>query len=239
MDSHVKRVYAAAMQRFGTIDVIVNNAGLRQRDLYPPSGAITLIETEVDDWQRMFDTHVFGAVRVIKTFGQPMLEKRRGSIINVCSGGWRDEGRASREMPYKSAKAAVADLTFYLSHELAPYNIAANLLLPGHTRTTGSDEQEAGARGAARAGRARRRHGTHAAHAAGARRAAGALSRSRTRAASPVRRSSRRAGSKRTAVGAPEAWAYAGDLTVQAMRALYSVACYLGPAAGLPLCARR
>jgi NAD(P)-dependent dehydrogenase (short-subunit alcohol dehydrogenase family) len=150
IDSHVHRVFEAAMRRFGTIDVLINNAGLRQRDLYPPHGSVTLLETAVGDWQRMFDTHVFGAVRVLKTFTPPLLEKRRGSIINIGSGGWAGQARASREMPYKAAKAALANLTFYAAHELAPHNIAVNLLLPGHTRSTGSDEQEA-ARAALRA----------------------------------------------------------------------------------------
>jgi NAD(P)-dependent dehydrogenase (short-subunit alcohol dehydrogenase family) len=112
IDSHVHRVFEAAMQRFGTIDVIINNAGLRQRDLYPPHGSVTLLDTAIGDWQRMFDTHVFSAVRVIKTFTPPMLAQRRGSIINIGSGGWAGEARASREMPYKSAKAALANLTF-------------------------------------------------------------------------------------------------------------------------------
>src|SRR5204863_6724368 len=54
--AHVDRAYKEAMQRFGTIDVIVNNAGLRQRDLYlyPPHGFTTILETNVSDWQRMF-----------------------------------------------------------------------------------------------------------------------------------------------------------------------------------------
>lgn len=66
LDSSVTRVFQAAIERFGTIDVIVNNAGMRQRDLYPPHGSVTTLETEVSDWQRMFDTHVFGTLRVIK-----------------------------------------------------------------------------------------------------------------------------------------------------------------------------
>jgi NAD(P)-dependent dehydrogenase (short-subunit alcohol dehydrogenase family) len=150
IDADVHRVFAAAMRRFGTIDVLINNAGLRQRDLYPPHGSVTLLETALDDWQRMFDTHVFSAVRLIKTFTPPMLTQRRGSIINIGSGGWAGQARASREMPYKAAKAALANLTFYTAHELMPHNIAVNLLLPGHTRSTGSDEQEV-ARAAIRA----------------------------------------------------------------------------------------
>lgn len=142
MDSHVKRVYATAMARFGRVDVVINNAGLRQRDLYPPQGTIDLLDTEIGDWQRMFDTQVFGAVRVIKAFVPQMKERGRGSVINIGSGGWRGDGRASHEMPYKSAKAALADLTFYLSYETKPFGLAANLLLPGHTFSSGSNEQE-------------------------------------------------------------------------------------------------
>jgi NAD(P)-dependent dehydrogenase (short-subunit alcohol dehydrogenase family) len=143
IDSHVKRVYRAAIDRFGTMDVIVNNAGMRQRDLYPPHGSVTTLETELGDWQRMFDTHVFGTLRVIKSFVQPMLEQGRGSIINVSSDGYNGWRPGSREMPYQAAKAGMVTLALYLAHELKPQNIAVNVLLPGHTRSTGSDEQEA------------------------------------------------------------------------------------------------
>jgi NAD(P)-dependent dehydrogenase (short-subunit alcohol dehydrogenase family) len=141
--SHVTRVYQAAMDRFGTVDVMINNAGMRQRDLYPPHGSVTILETEVGDWQRLFDTHVFGTLRVIKTFVEPMLHQRRGSIVNVCSGMIQNQTGTSREGAYQPAKAALAVMTIYLSTELKSYNIAANVLLPGHTRSTGSDEQEA------------------------------------------------------------------------------------------------
>src|SRR5919197_986443 len=88
IDSHVKRMYAKAMERFGTVDAIINNAGLRQRDLYPPHGSVNTLETEVGDWQAMFDTHVFGTFRVIKAFVEPMLKNRHGSIVCVSSDGY-------------------------------------------------------------------------------------------------------------------------------------------------------
>jgi len=103
---------------------------------------VTTLETQVGDWQRMFDTHVFGSLRVIKTFSAPMLAHRQGSIVNVSSGGFAGARPDSREMPYQAAKAALTTMTLYLANELEPYNIAANAILPGHTRTTGSDEQE-------------------------------------------------------------------------------------------------
>jgi NAD(P)-dependent dehydrogenase (short-subunit alcohol dehydrogenase family) len=143
IDAHVQRVYSAAMHRFGTVDVIINNAGLRQRDLYPPHGSVTTLETTVGDWRHMFDTHVFGTLRVVQQFVQPMLANRRGSIISVASDGYTGWRPQSREMPYQAAKAGMVTMALYLAHELKPHNIAVNVLLPGHTRTTGSDEQEA------------------------------------------------------------------------------------------------
>ena len=143
VDAHIKRVFGLAMDRFGTLDVMINNAGTRQRDLYPPHGSVTVLETDVSDWQKMFDTHVFGTLRVIKTFIQPMLAQRRGSIINICSGMLQNQTGTSREGAYQPAKAALATMSIYLATELKEHNIAVNVLLPGHTRTSGSDEQEA------------------------------------------------------------------------------------------------
>jgi NAD(P)-dependent dehydrogenase (short-subunit alcohol dehydrogenase family) len=140
IDSHVKRVYEAAIAKFGTIDVIVNNAAMRTRDIYKPAGQTTILDTELGDWFRMFDTNVFGTWRVVKMFSQPMLEKKQGSIINVSSTG---PGPHSLEGPYQPSKAAETVMSHYLAHELKPYNIAVNVLLPGFTRTTGSDEQSA------------------------------------------------------------------------------------------------
>lgn len=148
LDTHVQRVYEHALERFGTIDVIVNNAAMRPRDIYAPTGQTTILNTQVSDWWRMFDTNVFGAFRVVKAFVQPMVEKQRGSIINVSSTG---PGPHSLEGPYQPSKAAMTMMSHYLAYELKPYNIAVNVLLPGFTRTTGSDEQSA-ARAAAAGG---------------------------------------------------------------------------------------
>src|SRR5262249_34556937 len=146
----VDAAYAAVIERFGTVDVLVNNAGMRQRDLYPPHGRVTTLETSDADWERMFAVNMFGARRVPRRFIQPMLERRRGSIINVCSsgilahahgGGYTALRPNSREMPYMASKAALATMCFYLADEVKAQNVAVNLILPGHTRTTGSDEQ--------------------------------------------------------------------------------------------------
>ena len=65
------------------------------------------------DWQRMFETHVFGTLRVIKRFTEPMLAKGAGSIINVCSGPLETQRGTSREGAYQPAKAAEVIMTIY------------------------------------------------------------------------------------------------------------------------------
>ena len=148
----VEASYKAAMDKFGTADVLVNNAGTRQRDLFPPSGRITTLETKRSDWERMFGVTVFGNMDLTKLFIQPMIQKRAGSIISVISSGalHHSHGGAymalrpnSREVPYQPAKAAILCAMFYLADEVKEENVAVNIVIPGHTRTTGFDEQNA------------------------------------------------------------------------------------------------
>lgn len=146
----IDKVCRAALDRFGTIDILVNNAALRQRDLFPPTGRVTTLETKDSDWEKSFAVNVFGALKVTRAFIRPMIEKRRGSIVNAVSSGilHHAQGGAyvalrpnSREMPYMSSKAALATLSFYLADEVREHNVAVNIVIPGHTRTTGFDEQ--------------------------------------------------------------------------------------------------
>ena len=148
----VEAAYEAAIAKFGTADILINNAGVRQRDLFPPTGRITTLETKRADWERMFGVTVFGAMDLTKLFIQPMLQKRRGSIVTTISSGalHHSHGSAymalrpnSREVPYQPAKAAILCAMFYLADEVREHNVAVNVVVPGHTRTTGFDEQNA------------------------------------------------------------------------------------------------
>ena len=49
----VESAYLATMEKFGTVDVLVNNAGLRQRNLFPPTGKVTTLETQDSDWEKI------------------------------------------------------------------------------------------------------------------------------------------------------------------------------------------
>jgi NAD(P)-dependent dehydrogenase (short-subunit alcohol dehydrogenase family) len=142
------------LERFGTVDVLINNAAMRQRDLYPPHGAAAVLETRDEHWQRMFDVNVLGVVRMIRAFVRPMLEQRRGSIVNIGSSGsvgvqvaegvWAGGNPGFRNQPYAASKAALTNLSFFLADELYPSNVAVNVVFPAGTRTTGSDEMVAG-----------------------------------------------------------------------------------------------
>ena len=158
----VEDTYQATIEKFGTVDVLVNNAGLRQRNLFPPTGKVTTLETKDSDWEKMFGVGVFGTLKVTRKFIQPMLERRSGSIISVISGGamhtavggaYVAQRSGSREMPYQSAKAAILTMMFYLADEVRENNVAVNILIPGNARTTGYDEQNDARRAAGDASR--------------------------------------------------------------------------------------
>jgi NAD(P)-dependent dehydrogenase (short-subunit alcohol dehydrogenase family) len=149
-DAQIDQTYQATLDKFKTVDILVNNAAMRSRDLYPPKGRATTLETKDSDWERLFKVNVFGALKVIRRFIQPMIEKRKGSIISVVSSGILNHSHGggyaalrpnSMEMPYMSSKAALATLSFYLADEVKRFNVAVNIIIPGHTRTTGFDEQ--------------------------------------------------------------------------------------------------
>ncbi|HEX3245049.1 MAG TPA: SDR family oxidoreductase [Chloroflexota bacterium] len=149
-DEQIDAAFSTTLEKFGTADVLVNNAGMRQRDLFPPHGRVSTLETSDEDFFRMYNVNVFGTLRVIRRFIRPMIEQKRGSIISVVSSGMiiNSTGGAytalrpdSREQPYMSSKAALANMTCYLADEVREHNVAANVVVPGHTRTTGFDEQ--------------------------------------------------------------------------------------------------
>ena len=147
-DQQLDDAYAAVIDRFGTVDVLINNAAFRTRDQQHEGAlGITILETIDADWERAFATNVIGAVKTIRRFVRPMIEKRWGSIINVSTTGsipshelWRPW---SREQPYMATKAALTNLSHYLADEIREHNVAVNIVFPPGARTTGYDERSA------------------------------------------------------------------------------------------------
>jgi len=132
----VDAVAAEVLGRVEGVDVLVNNVGLRQKELYPPSGAVTVLDSTNADWEAMFGVNVLGTLNVTRAFAPAMISQRRGSIINI---GSRDNPRI-RNQPYAASKAALTSLSRYMAEELRPFNVAVNVLYPSGTMTTGSTE---------------------------------------------------------------------------------------------------
>ena len=137
-DTDINEVYQAAISRFGTVDVLINNASIRMRDV-ESSTVINVLDTNNDQWQRTFEVSLFGTIKVIRRFVRPMLEFKSGSIINIFSSSGQ-QGRPGNQ-PYGAVKAALNNMTQSLAGELKEHNIAVNSLMPGGTRSTGYDEQ--------------------------------------------------------------------------------------------------
>ena len=147
-DVQLDSACASVTRRFGATDVLVNNAALVSETLFSPAGHVNTLDTKDSDWEAMFKVNVFGVVKAIRRFIQPMIEKKRGSIINVVSsgilpvsqgGGYFGLRPWTVEMPYQATKAAVMALTFYLGEEVRGQGVAVNAVMPGHTRASWFD----------------------------------------------------------------------------------------------------
>lgn len=124
-DTQVSAAVDAATVRFGTVDVLVNNAGYGYRS--------AVEEGEDGPVRRLFDTQVFGTVRTIKAVLPGMRGRRSGTIVNISSIGARLSPAGSGY--YAAVKAAIEALTLSLRREVAPLGIRALTVEPGAFRT--------------------------------------------------------------------------------------------------------
>ena len=121
----IDAAYDAAIERFGQVDVLVNNAGYCYRS--------SVEEADPAGVQAMFDANFFGMVAMIKKVLPAMRERKDGAIVNVSSIGAVRTGAASGY--YAATKAAVELMTEGLRAEVAPLGIKAMIVEPGAFRT--------------------------------------------------------------------------------------------------------
>lgn len=121
----IDAAYEAAVERFGQVDVLVNNAGYCYRS--------SVEEADPAGVAAMFDANFFGAVALIKKVLPAMRERRGGAIVNVSSIGAVRTGAASGY--YAATKAALELMTEGLRAEVAPLGIKALIVEPGAFRT--------------------------------------------------------------------------------------------------------
>ncbi len=115
-----------ALEQFGRIDVLVNNAGI-----VAPAGRRGE-ELSDDEWRLLIDTNLTGTWRVMKATVPSMIRRRSGSVINVAStAGLVGFGFFAG---YVSAKHGVVGLTKAMAIDLAPFRIRVNAVCPGLVR---------------------------------------------------------------------------------------------------------
>ena len=110
-----------ALNKYGRIDVLVNNAGISQSKLF------TNITDE--EWQNMIDNNLSSAFYCSREAVKTMIHNKQGLIINISS-IWGITG-ACMEVHYSTAKAGMIGLTKALAKELGPSNIRVNAIAPG------------------------------------------------------------------------------------------------------------
>jgi NAD(P)-dependent dehydrogenase (short-subunit alcohol dehydrogenase family) len=122
----ISAVVAKAVDAFGGIDIVVNNAATN-----PHFGPI--LTAEDSHWDKILDVNVKGYFRVVKACMESMQARGGGKIINMSSVA----GLEPQPMMgvYSVSKAAVLMLTKVLAAELAPYNIQVNAIAPGFVKT--------------------------------------------------------------------------------------------------------
>ncbi|MDE8563722.1 oxidoreductase [Anoxybacillus rupiensis] len=121
----VEMVIQDVINRYGQIDVLVNNAGFA-------AGGFTE-ELDIEEWQQQFQTNFFGLVAVTKAVLPSMRERRNGKIVNISSISGRI-GFPSMG-PYVASKFAVEGFSESLRLEMLPYGVYVVLIEPGSYKT--------------------------------------------------------------------------------------------------------
>lgn len=147
-----EQLVEAAQAEFGSVDVVVNNAGITRDGLVVRMGD--------EDWSAVIDTNLTGVFSMTRAAAKIMMKQRSGSIVNVTSviGLVGNAGQAN----YAAAKAGVIGLTKSVAKELAGRGIRCNAVAPGFIETDMTAELSEAVCDAARAQIALRRFGTAA-----------------------------------------------------------------------------
>jgi len=124
-EGQVRKLVAQTIERFGQIDILVNNAAL-----YAPLTPRAFGEWDVDLWDRVMAINVRGPYLMVRHVAPHMIERRSGKIINIASGA-AYKG-VPKMLPYVTSKGAMLAFTRSLSRELGQYGIAVNSLSPGY-----------------------------------------------------------------------------------------------------------
>jgi len=131
--SDVSQMVASFLEKYGKIDVLVNNAGITRDGL--------LVRMKEDAWDAVLNINLKSAYLCCKEVARPMMKARTGRIVNIASvvGLMGNAGQAN----YSASKAGLIGLTKTLAREFATRNITVNAVAPGFIKTAMTDKLSA------------------------------------------------------------------------------------------------
>lgn len=123
-EEQVNSLCAEVLEKYGIVDILVNNAGIFRCDRGP------FCESESEHWRKKIDCNIYGTLYFTRALINPMIEQKKGSIINLSS-VVADYG-ARNMADYSLTKGAIRSFTISLAKEVAPYNVRVNCVSPGN-----------------------------------------------------------------------------------------------------------
>jgi NAD(P)-dependent dehydrogenase (short-subunit alcohol dehydrogenase family) len=126
------RLVAAAQDRYGPIDLLVNNVGVGDTDDVVRGALSTLADLPDDAWEHTFDLHFYTALRAVRA-ALPSLIARRGTVVTISSAGARLV--SAGPFDYNVAKAALNALTKVVAEQYGAQGVRAVTVSPGPVRT--------------------------------------------------------------------------------------------------------
>ena len=137
--SEVDSLFDNALERFGTVDVLVNNAGLIHVERH-------FLEADEAWWDRVLTVNLKSVFLCSLRAAHVMARRRQGVIINMSSGGATHSHRGMAA--YDASKGGIEALTRAMALDLAPYGIRVNALIPGVIDSQGMTPEVKQERGA-------------------------------------------------------------------------------------------
>lgn len=125
-----KDLIAQVMEKFGTIDILINNAGITKDTL--------MLRMSEEQWDGVMEVNLKSVFNLTKHVMKPMMKNRAGSIINMSSvvGVFGNAGQAN----YAASKAGIIGFTKSIAKEIGSRNIRCNAIAPGFIATEMTDE---------------------------------------------------------------------------------------------------
>ena len=123
----VDALIADVLEKFGRIDVLINNAGISQK--------VTVADMTLSDMQRIFSVNVFGLFLITQAVCEVMKKQGYGRIVSLSSVSGKRGGGVFGGAHYSASKAAVLGFSKNLAREVAQYGVTVNCVCPGLINT--------------------------------------------------------------------------------------------------------